>query len=158
MGRDQYGDESIGRQSTFSRHRIGIAAVRPDDMTLRRRPALILTVLVVVTAAIAAVVVAGDMLRGARETSANIWDRASLPEHLQICGRSYRHDTLDRIRTAAEIEEFQGYPPTVVLPLQVQPCIPGPCDDVADSAPCDTVVYVRVGADAYVDYSLQGGP
>lgn len=127
-------------------------------MTQRRRSALILMVVGIMAVGAVGVVGVGDMFRVGRGTSADVWDRASLPEHLQVCRRSYRRDVLDRIRTASEIEELQGFPPTVVLPLDVQPCIPGPCDDVADPAPCDTVVYVRVGADAYVDYSLQGGP
>jgi hypothetical protein len=97
-------------------------------------------------------------LFGPRLASPGVWDHASLPDRLTVCGRSYRHDGLDRIRSAAEIKEWQGFPPTVVLPLQHQPCIPGPCADVAATAPCDTVVYVQVGADAYVDYALQGGP
>ncbi len=109
-------------------------------------------------AGLTAVVLASRWIGTPREVSPAVWDRASLPDRLEVCGRSYRHDALDRVRTAAEIETAQGFPPTAVMPLQAQPCIPGPCDDVADADPCDTVVYVRVGADAYVDYSLQGGP
>jgi hypothetical protein len=119
--------------------------------TFRRRIAIVL-------ACVAVVIVAWRLFGGARETSPGVWDRASLPDRLQVCGRSYRHDTLDRVRTAAEVEDWQGFPPTIVQPLQVQPCIPGPCTDVAEPTPCDTVVWVRVGPDAYVDYSLQGGP
>lgn len=112
----------------------------------------------IVLACIAVVIVAWRLFGGARETSPGVWDRASLPDRLQVCGRSYRHDALDRVRTAAEVEDWQGFPPTVVQPLQVQPCVPGPCTNVAEPTPCDTVVWVRVGPDAYVDYALQGGP
>jgi hypothetical protein len=28
----------------------------------------------------------------------------------------------------------------------------------AEDGPCHTVIYVRVGEDAYLDYALQGGP
>jgi hypothetical protein len=38
------------------------------------------------------------------------------------------------------------------------PCPPGVCTTVAESTQCHTVVYVRVGEDAYIDYELSGGP
>ena len=124
-------------------------------MTIPRQSLLALAGL---AALLVVAIIAIRLFGGAREIEPNVWDRASLPERLELCGRSYRHDTLDRVRSAAEVEDWQGFPPTVVQPLQVQPCIPGPCTDVAQDEPCDTVVWVRVGADAYVDYALQGGP
>ena len=141
-----------------SRHPAGMAGVRPTGMTrVRLRAALTLAV-----PAIGAVIVMAlallTPLFGPRQASPGAWDYASLPDRLMVCGRSYRHDSLDRIRSAAEIKEWQGFPPTVVLPLWQQPCMPGPCSDVAAATPCETVVYVRVGSDAYVDYALQGGP
>lgn len=46
----------------------------------------------------------------------------------------------------------------MVDPGLFAPCPAGPCTTVAQNGPCDTVIYVRVGADAYLDYALQGGP
>ena len=37
-------------------------------------------------------------------------------------------------------------------------CPAGPCTPVAQDDPCNVVIYVRVGEDAYLDYALQGGP
>ena len=121
-------------------------------------PRRIVVVLAALALLLVMVIAATRYFGGAREIEPGVWDRSSLPQRLRVCDRSYRHDALDRVRTAAEIEVWQGTPPVVVQPLQVQPCIPGPCDAIADPAPCAVVVWVRVGADAYVDYSLQGGP
>ena len=51
-----------------------------------------------------------------------------------------------------------GVEPMVVDPGPFAPCPVGPCTTVAQDDPCYTVIYVRVGEDAYLDYSLQGGP
>jgi hypothetical protein len=58
----------------------------------------------------------------------------------------------------AEIRTRGGVEPVVVDPGPFAPCPVGPCTAVAQDDPCHTVIYVRVGEDAYLDYALQGGP
>ena len=96
----------------------------------------------------------GNVLAGAD----GIHDAAALPEHLELCGRSWHKDTTDRRFTFAGIREWSGVEPVVVDPSTFAPCPPGPCTSVAGPTPCDTVIFVRVGPDAYLDYALQGGP
>jgi hypothetical protein len=87
-----------------------------------------------------------------------IHDAATLPDHISVCGRSWSKDVLGREFSRAQVNAQFGGEPTLVEPLPGPPCPPGPCTQVAQDGPCDTVVFVRVGEDAYVDYSLQGGP
>jgi hypothetical protein len=50
--------------------------------------------------------------------------------------------------------------PTLVAPILggfLSPCPSNACSDPS-RGPCDTVVYVRIGEDAYVGYALSGGP
>jgi hypothetical protein len=58
----------------------------------------------------------------------------------------------------AEIGTRDGIEAVVVDPGLSPPCPVGPCTSVAQDGPCHTVIYVRVGEDAYLDYALQGGP
>jgi hypothetical protein len=90
--------------------------------------------------------------------AAGIHDAAALPDHIGICGRGWSKDSLDRRLSLAEIRARDGVEPVVVDPGLFAPCPVGPCTAVAQSDPCHTVIYVRVGEDAYLDYSLQGGP
>lgn len=117
--------------------------------------------IVVVTFAAAALLVGivivpriGNVFGG----SAGIHDAAALPEHINICGRSWSKDALDRKFSLAEIRPRDGIEPVVVDPGPFAPCPVGPCTTVAQNGPCHTVIYVRVGEDAYLDYALQGGP
>jgi hypothetical protein len=87
-----------------------------------------------------------------------IHDAAALPEHIRICGRSWSKDTLGRRLSLAAIRARDGNEPVVVDPGLFPSCPAGPCTPVAQDDPCDTVIYVRVGEDAYLDYALQGGP
>jgi hypothetical protein len=88
-----------------------------------------------------------------------IHDAAALPARIQVCGRmwtmdtSQRHYSLDQARAT---KSSGG--PSIVATGPFAPCPPRPCTDVAARVPCDTVVFVRVGQDAYVDYALSGGP
>ena len=84
--------------------------------------------------------------------------RGMLPEHIKVCGRSWSKDALRRELSAAELRARDGVEPVVVDPGLFAACPPGPCTTVAQDVPCNTVIYVRVGEDAYLDYSLQGGP
>ena len=85
-----------------------------------------------------------------------IRDAASLPDHFSMCGRDWHRslrsaEPLDAIRQRLRVE------PVVVDPGPFAPCPKGPCTNVASEA-CNTVVEVRVGQAAYVDYELEGGP
>ncbi len=88
--------------------------------------------------------------------AAGIHDAASLPEQINICGRSWSKDALNREFSLAEIRARDGIEPVVVDPGLFASCPAGPCTTLAQSGPCDTVICVRVGEDAYLDYALQG--
>jgi hypothetical protein len=87
-----------------------------------------------------------------------IHDAAALPAHIGLCGRGWSKDALERKLSLAELRARDGVEPVVVDPGPFAPCPEGPCTNVAQETPCYTVIYVRVGEDAYLDYSLQGGP
>jgi hypothetical protein len=87
-----------------------------------------------------------------------IHDALTLPQHIKVCGRSWSKDALGRQLSAAELRARDGVEPVVVDPGLFAACPPGPCTTVAQDVPCNTVIYVRVGEDAYLDYALQGGP
>ena len=79
-----------------------------------------------------------------------------------VCGRDYHEG--GQVATVAQIRDAQGSPPVLVDPSFFAPC-PGrdaqgdrPCSRDASAGPCATVVYVRVGEDAYLPYELSGGP
>lgn len=90
--------------------------------------------------------------------ASDIHDRASLPDHISVCGRDWTVDPSRRATTWAEAGTRFGVQPALVDPLPFAPCPAGPCTSSAHDAPCDTVVLVRVGQDAYVSYELSGGP
>ena len=87
----------------------------------------------------------------------DVHELASLGETIGVCGRDYRIDDRRTVRTHDEILAWSGVEPTLVDPDPFGPCPAGVCTTASDSVRC-TVVFVRVGEDAYVDYSLQGGP
>ena len=89
--------------------------------------------------------------------AAGIHDAAALPDRIGVCGRGWRKDSLDRRLSLTEIRARDGVEPVVVDPGPFAPCPVGPCTALAQDGPCYTVIYVRVGEDAYLDYSLQGG-
>jgi hypothetical protein len=89
--------------------------------------------------------------------AAAIHDPASLPARIHVCGRAWTKDSLDRRFTKAEIDDQFGVSPTLVDPRLFAPCPSGACNTTG-AGPCATVVFARVGEDAYVDYSLSGGP
>jgi len=90
--------------------------------------------------------------------ASDIHDVATLPERISVCGRSWHRDITGRVFSGAEMRELPGGGPPLVDPLPFAPCPPGPCSRSGDNTPCATVVAVRVGEDAYVDYALSGGP
>jgi hypothetical protein len=89
--------------------------------------------------------------------AAAIHDPTSVPARIHVCGRAWNKDALDRRFTEADINDQFGAPPTLVDPRLFAPCPTGACTATA-GGPCATVIFVRVGEDAYVDYSLSGGP
>lgn len=82
---------------------------------------------------------------------------ATLPARIDVCGREWLKDDLGRVLTMTAIRARDGIDPVVVGTGPFAACPAGPCSQM-DQGPCDTVVYVRVGEDAYIDYALQGGP
>jgi len=93
-----------------------------------------------------------------------IHEAYALPARITVCDRDYRKDASDRRRSWAKIsaDTTPGFQPVVVDPsllAQVlSPCQVGACTRIAQDGPCATVVWVRVDWDAYVAYSLVGGP
>ena len=110
-----------------------------------------------VAGVVAAIVILPRIFNGVAGAS-GIHDAATLPEHIRICGRGWTKDALNRKLGLAEIRARDGIEPVVVDPGPFAPCPAGPCGMTAEDGPCHTVIYVRVGEDAYLDYSLQGGP
>jgi hypothetical protein len=82
----------------------------------------------------------------------------SLPDHISVCGRGWTKDVLGRQVTFEQARTMKsGGDPSVVATGPFAPCPRGPCTATA-GGPCDTVVFVRVGEDAYIGYELSGGP
>ena len=127
-------------------------------MGSRPRPRRIITVVIVVAIIGAAMWLVLPRIRNAISGPDAIHDAAVLPERVQVCGRSFRKDALERIYTAAAIREEYGVEPVVVDPGPFAPCPAGACTDVAQWKACATVIFVRVAKDGYMDYALQGGP
>ena len=90
--------------------------------------------------------------------TAGIHDAGALPQHTNICGRSWSKDPPDRQLSLAAVRERDGIEPVVADPGLFAPCPAGACTTIAQDGPCHTVTYVRVGEDAYLAYELQGGP
>ena len=87
-----------------------------------------------------------------------IHDLASLPDPLFVCGSNWVKDGLDRQFSVAQLVAMNGFVPAVADPGFLTPCPAGLCGASATAGPCQTVVSVRVGDDAYVGYDYQGGP
>src|SRR5262245_34836299 len=96
------------------------------------------------------------------DSDPGIHNAASVPNTLHICGRSYGKSSLARNFTYAELEAMVDMAPAVVdtgfFNGYFAPCRPGVCSAAARETPCQTVIYVRIGPDAYVSYSVRGGP
>jgi len=87
-----------------------------------------------------------------------IHDPASLPQSLHVCGRTWHKDSRDRQQTGAELVALTDGPPQLVDPRQFAPCPAGACGASAGGGACATVIFARVGDDAFVGYALSGGP
>ncbi len=75
-----------------------------------------------------------------------------------MCGRTWTKDSRDLRLSRTDIQVRYDDQPTLVDPLPFAPCPEGPCAVGLRGTPCDTVVFVRVGEEAYVTYDLVGGP
>jgi len=129
-----------------------------EDRTMFQRIRRQMVVLAWIVAAVLAWMVLVPRIGNGFAGAAGTHDAAALPDHIAICGRGWTKDGLDRRLSLAEIRTRDGVAPVVVDPGLFAPCPLGPCTAVAHDDPCDTVIYVRVGEDAYLDYELQGGP
>jgi hypothetical protein len=104
-----------------------------------------------------AAVFAGKTVLAGRDPN-TIHALGSLPDGMSLCGRDWTRDTLERQVTMEQARTMQsGGDLVVVATGPFAPCPPGPCTAAA-GGPCDTVVFVRVGVDAYIGYVLSGGP
>jgi hypothetical protein len=88
-----------------------------------------------------------------------------LTSRITVCDRQY-HGADGPVQSLTEISG-NGPTPVLVDPgfLGLAPSCPAPnpdgnrpCSRDPSAGPCATVVYVRVGADAYAGYELAGGP
>jgi hypothetical protein len=88
-----------------------------------------------------------------------------LTTRITVCDRHYNGGG-GAVQSRAAID-VNGLKPVLVDPgfLGVFPSCPAPdpdgnrpCSRDPSAGPCATVVYVRVGADAYAAYELAGGP
>jgi hypothetical protein len=82
----------------------------------------------------------------------------SLPDRMSLCGRTWIKDHLERQLSLGQIRAWQGVEPVVADPGFLAPCPAGACTGNPGDSPCHVVLWVRVAEDAYVDYSLSGGP
>ena len=92
------------------------------------------------------------------ESRPHIHDGASLPDAIRACGRRWTHDGPERQYSWAELTSTLGLEPVTVDPAFLASCPAGACTFVAATTPCHTVIWARVGLDAYVAYELSGGP
>ena len=99
------------------------------------------------------VVVVGIVLQGPGATS--VHSRFGLPERVHVCGRDYRGPAREQTLAAIRAD---GIEPVLVDTGVLASCPVGACTAVALPTACSTVVYVRVGDNAYVSYELLGGP
>ena len=104
-----------------------------------------------------AFVVGWNTLLGFIFSPSGVHDGSSLPGRLHVCGRTWYQGGPMTLET---IEADNGPPPTLVSPILagfLSTCPSNACS-TEDRGPCDTVVFVRIGDDAYMAYGLAGGP
>ena len=99
------------------------------------------------------VLVAATVLQGPGTTA--IHNALTLPDRVHACGRNYHGPGAPQ--PIAQIRS-DGTEPVLVDTGWLGRCPAGACTTVATTSGCATVVYVRVGEDAYVAYELLGGP
>jgi hypothetical protein len=105
-----------------------------------------------------AFVVGWNTLLGFIFSPSGIYDGSALPSRLHVCGRTWNKggpQTLEAI-----VADYSPGP-TLVAPILagfLSACPSAACSGDSTHFPCDTVVYVRIGDDAYMGYGLAGGP
>ncbi len=107
------------------------------------------------------VVVVASAVVGPFRLLPGLHDASSLPNRMNVCGRDWAKDQGDRRWTMAVMKAGSEAAPVTVDPGLLglfTACPAGACTNVALPTSCDTVIFVRVDEDAYVSYSLQGGP
>ena len=106
-----------------------------------------------------AVVVGWNTLLGFMFSPGGIYDGSALPGRLHVCGRTWNKGGGPQTLEGIEADYSPG--PTLVAPILgglLSPCPATACSMDPGRGPCDTVVFVRIGQDAYVSYGLAGGP
>ncbi|MGZ6801350.1 MAG: hypothetical protein ACXVGR_16270 [Mycobacteriaceae bacterium] len=112
---------------------------------------------IVVAVCIIGVALAAQTVLGGRDPN-TIHAPGSLPDRISVCGRDWTRDSSSRQVTLEKARTMKpGGGPVVVAIGPFAPCPSGACTDTG-GGPCDTVVWVRVGSDAYIGYELSGGP
>jgi len=104
------------------------------------------------------IVIGWNTLLGFVFSPSGIYDGSNLPYRLHVCGRTWSEG---RTQTLESITADYSPGPTLVAPIlagYLSPCPQTACTATAGNGPCDTVVFVRIGEDAYVSYGLAGGP
>ena len=85
-----------------------------------------------------------------------IHDGRALRDSIDLCGRDWTLSDGNRY-TTTDFARFESGFPVVADPRLFAPCPAGACNAVR-GGPCTTVIFVRVGDDEFVAYSLAGGP
>jgi hypothetical protein len=89
---------------------------------------------------------------------ADIHSAADLPEHIHVCGRTYgHHQGTGTERSLAEVMSMLDQP-AFVNPWWFAACPRGGQLEYNGNHVNTTVMFVRVGEDAYLTYELAGGP
>jgi len=104
------------------------------------------------------IVIGWNTLLGFVFSPSGIYDGSGLPNRLHVCGRTWIQGGT---HTLESIEADDSPGPTLVAPILagfLSPCPSNACSGDPSHSPCETVVFVRIGADAYVAYGLAGGP
>ena len=110
------------------------------------------------TAVVAAVVVIGwNLLLGFVYPTSRIYPAATLPGRIHVCNRDWSEDIGERL-TASQIRARFNRDPVIVSPGLLAPCLQAPCSRGGDEPGCNAIVFVRVGEDSFVGYSLLGSP
>ncbi len=85
-------------------------------------------------------------------------DPAGLPPRIRVCDLDWTRDALNRTFTRAEIVARADAQPIVVSTGLAPACPPEVGAPGGDPDGMATVVYAKVGDDAFVSYELVGGP
>ena len=104
------------------------------------------------------IVIGWNTLLGFVVSPSGIYDDSSLPNRLHVCGRTWIQGGT---HTLESMQADYSADPALVAPILagfLSPCPPNACSRDPSNWPCDVVVFVRIGADAYVAYGLAGGP